>query len=256
MRSFNVLGIHVHSVNIPSTIAIIDGWIKRQEPHYVCITGVHGIMECQGDPALKRVYQQAGLVTPDGMPLVWLGKWAGHQEISRVYGPDLLLALCAQSQSADPDKQYKHFFYGGNEGVAQQLARNLQANYPHLQVVGCYTPPFRPLTTAEEADLSQQIQQSQADIVWVGLGAPKQEKWMADHVGTIGAPVLIGIGAAFDFHSGRKAQAPLWMQRNGLEWLFRLMSEPKRLWRRYLINNPLFIAKVCAQKLGLNRYPD
>jgi len=170
--------------------------------------------------------------------------------VSRVYGPDLMLALCEESK----EKGYRHFFYGGAEGVADELAASLTERYPGLQVAGTYSPPFRPLTEDEDQQVVDLINRSGADIVWVGLGTPKQDFWVADHVGRLEAPVLLAVGAAFDFHSGRKRQAPRWMQRAGLEWLFRLLTEPRRLWYRYLVLNPLFIALVTLQLLGLRRY--
>jgi N-acetylglucosaminyldiphosphoundecaprenol N-acetyl-beta-D-mannosaminyltransferase len=146
--------------------------------------------------------------------------------------------------------------YGGAEGVPERLANRLKQRYPELQIVGSYSPPFRPLTDEEDEQIVQTINATDPDIVWIGLSTPKQERWMAKHLGRLTAPVLIGVGAAFDFHSGLKNQAPRWMQRRGLEWLFRLASEPRRLWRRYLVNNPLFVLKVLQQALGLKHYPD
>jgi N-acetylglucosaminyldiphosphoundecaprenol N-acetyl-beta-D-mannosaminyltransferase len=160
------------------------------------------------------------------------------------------LALCERSA----ERRYRHFFYGGAEGVPEQLAANLRQRFPELQVVGIYSPPFRLLTPEEDEQVVQMLNQAAPDIVWVGLSTPKQEQWMAAHVGRVEAPVLIGVGAAFDFLTSRKKQAPRWMQRNGLEWLFRLLTEPRRLWRRYLVNNPLFVLLVLAQALGLRRY--
>jgi len=212
---------------------------------------VHTVMECQRDPALKRIHNRSGMTTPDGMPLVWLSRLHGHRHVSRVYGPDLLIAVCQESIRAG----YRHFFYGGAEGVPEALAAALLRRFPGLVVAGTYSPPFRPLTPEEDEQIVAMINRARPDIVWVGLGAPKQEYWMAEHVGRLEAPVMVGVGAAFDFHSGRKKQAPRWMQRSGLEWLFRLLTEPRRLWRRYLINNPLFLWLVALQLLGLRRYP-
>jgi len=233
-------------------LSIIDGWIARRQRHYVCVSGVHGVMESQQDRALKRIHNDAGLVTPDGMPLVWLCRLHGHAHVERVYGPDLMLALCARSLL----KGHKHFFYGGAEGVPELLANNLRRRFPGLRVEGGYSPPFRPLSGEEDERIVDMINQADPDIVWIGLSTPKQERWMAEHVGRLTAPVLIGVGAAFDFHAGLKRQAPHWMQRGGLEWLFRLATEPRRLWRRYLANNPLFVLLVLQQALGLKRDPD
>lgn len=246
----NILGVGVSAINMTMALQIIEGWVAHRESHYVCVTGVHGVMESQRDESLRQIHNQAGLVTPDGMPLVWLSRFKGFRYVDRVYGPDLMLALCEHSV----EKGYRHFFYGGAEGVPEQLAAVLQKRFPDLQVVGTFSPPFRPLTPHEDEQITRMINMSNPDIVWVGLGSPKQEYWMADHRARLTAPVLIGVGAAFDFLTGRKLQAPRWMQRAGLEWLFRLLTEPRRLWRRYLINNPLFVALVVLQALGLRRY--
>lgn len=245
----NILGVGVSAINMEMALAVIEGWIKRRKPHYVCVTGVHGVMESQRDESLRRVHNQAGLVTPDGMPLVWLSRLKGYRHVDRVYGPDLMLALCEHSVS----RGYRHFFCGGAEGVPEQLSEVLQKRFPGLQVVGTYSPPFRPLTPEEDEAVVRMINGADPDIVWVGLSTPKQERWMAEHRARLNAPVLIGVGAAFDFLTSRKPQAPRWMQRAGLEWLFRLLTEPRRLWRRYLINNPLFVALVLLDALGLRR---
>ena len=246
----NVLGVGVSATDIEGAVSVIGGWIAARSPHYVCVSGVHGVMESQDDPELRTIHNEAGLVTPDGMPLVWLGRMAGHRHMTRVYGPDLLLACCAESER----RGWRHFFYGGGDGVADLLAERLRARFPALRVVGTFTPPFRPLTAAEETDVGGRIETSRADIVWVGLSTPKQERWMAAHVGKVAAPVLIGVGAAFDFHAGLKPQAPRWIQRSGLEWLFRLACEPRRLWRRYLKNNPRFVWRAALQRAGLVTY--
>lgn len=243
MRRINVLGVPVHAVNIPKVLRIVDSWIAAESPNFVCFRDVHGVMACQEDEGLKRIHDDAGLVCPDGMPLVWLGRVMGYGEISRVCGPDLMLALCAHSL----ERNYRHFLYGGKSGVPQRLAKRLQLQFPGLKIVGHYSPPFRPLTEAEDREVVRQINESKADIVWVGLSTPKQEQWMADHIGRLSAPVLLGVGAAFDYHSGKLVRAPWWMQRSGLEWLYRLMSEPRRLWRRYLIMAPRFLIRVIAQ---------
>lgn len=246
----NVLGVGISAINLPMALEFLDDRIKRREPTYVCITGVHGVMESQTDPELRRIHNQAGLVTPDGMPMVWMSRLAGHKHVDRVYGPDLMLAVC----EASLQKGYRHFFYGGNEGVPELLRDKLQQRFPGLQVVGTYSPPFRSLTPEEDAAIVAQINAAQPDIVWVGLSTPKQERWMAAHLGRVQAPVMVGVGAAFDFHAGLKRQAPRWMQRSGMEWFFRMVSEPKRLARRYLHNNPRFVIAVLMQLLGLRRY--
>jgi N-acetylglucosaminyldiphosphoundecaprenol N-acetyl-beta-D-mannosaminyltransferase len=225
----------------------IDAWIQKREQHYVCVTGVHGIMESQRDPTLKQIHNEAGLVTPDGMPLVWLNWLNGCSWVERVYGPDLMLTICQQSLV----KGYRHYFYGGGKGVADRLVARLTQRFAGLQIAGSWSPPFRPLTRDEDDDLIGSINSTAPDIVWIGLSTPKQEYWMHEHLGRVRAPVMIGVGAAFDFHAGIKKQAPRWIQRSGLEWSFRLLTEPRRLWRRYLINNSWFLWLVLLQTLRI-----
>jgi N-acetylglucosaminyldiphosphoundecaprenol N-acetyl-beta-D-mannosaminyltransferase len=233
----DILGVGVSAINMDDALEVIDGWITAGVRRYVCITGVHGVMESQRDDVLRRIHNSAGLVTPDGMPLVWLSRWRGWRNTTRVYGPDLMLALCERSLATG----YRHFFYGGKDGVPERLVQRLQKRYPGLAVAGTYSPPFKSVAAPESDDVIDRINSSKPDIVWVGLGTPKQEHWMAQHLDLLHAPVLVGVGAAFDFHAGLQRQAPRWMQRSGLEWLFRLANEPRRLWRRYLINNPSFV---------------
>jgi N-acetylglucosaminyldiphosphoundecaprenol N-acetyl-beta-D-mannosaminyltransferase len=228
----------------------IERWIAMREHHYVCHANVHGVMEAWRDPELRRVYNRAGLTVADGMPLVWVGHWHGHRTVRRVYGPDLMLALAARAAVAG----HRCYLYGGAAGVADTLAATLQRRYPGLRVVGTDAPPFRPLTTEEDEAIVQRINAARPDIVWVGLGCPLQERWMASHRDRLDAPVLIGVGAAFDFHTGRVPQAPPWLMRLGLEWLFRLFQEPRRLWRRYLLYNSLFVAFLAAELVGLSRH--
>jgi len=248
----NVLGVGVSAITMAQALTIIDEWIARREAHYVCVTGVHGVMESHRDSSLRQIHNAAGLVTPDGMPLVWLSHLKGFRHVERVYGPDLMLALCEHSLTTG----YRHFLYGGAEGVPDQLAANLKQRFPGLQIVGTYSPPFHALSKLEDEWVVEMINQAHPDIVWVGLSTPKQEYWMGAHVGRLTAPVLIGVGAAFDFHAGSKTQAPRWMQRSGLEWLFRLSQEPRRLWRRYLLSNSLFLYNVFLQLTGLRHYDD
>jgi len=249
-RYANVLGVKVSAITIPMALDTIDYWIRHKQQHYVTITGVHGVIESQKDAFIRDIHNQAGMVTPDGMPMVWMNHWQGNKHVSRVYGPDLMLAVCEASK----EKGYKHFFYGGADGVPELLKQKLTERFPHLQVVGTYSPPFRPLTPEEDEAICKMITDSGADIVWVGLSTPKQEKWMHAHLGRFAAPVMVGVGAAFDFHAGLKKQAPHWMQKRGLEWFYRLVSEPRRLGKRYLINNPKFIALAALQMSGLKRY--
>ncbi len=205
----DVLGVGISAINMTTALATLDRWICTGGQHYVCVTGVHGVIESQGDPKLKAIHNAAGMVTPDGMPMVWMNRLRGFNHVGRVYGPDLMLAAC----EASVQKGYKHFFYGGGEGVAELLSARLREKFPGLQVVGLYCPPFRKLTEEEDRQIVETINQSGADIVWVGLSTPKQEYWMSAHAGRLKAPVTVGVGAAFDFHAGLKKQAPLFMQR-------------------------------------------
>lgn len=238
----DILGVRVAAIDLPRALDTIESWIAAGKHHYVCITGAHGVMESRRDPVLRAIHNQAGMATPDGMPLVWVSRLLGHAGTRRVYGPDLMRALSALSAK----RGYRQFYYGGDKGVADQLAAALKRDCPGLVVAGTLCPPFRPLTSDEDDDVVAQINAAKPDIVWVGLSTPKQEYWMASHGARLDAPVLIGVGAAFDFLAGRKAQAPLWMQRNGLEWLFRLCQEPRRLGGRYLRIVPGFLTAVAG----------
>jgi N-acetylglucosaminyldiphosphoundecaprenol N-acetyl-beta-D-mannosaminyltransferase len=246
----NVLGVGISPLTQSQAVATIESWIARGERRYVCVSGIHGVMESHRDERLRAIHNAAGMVTPDGMPLVWISRWKGFGQVERVYGPDLLLACCERSVS----QGYRHFFYGGGPGVPERLAERLQARFPRLVVAGTYSPPFRALTADEDADVVARVNAAAPDIVWVGLSTPKQERWMSEHRDRLTAAVCVGVGAAFDFHAGLKPQAPTWMQHSGLEWLFRLYQEPGRLWRRYLRNNPLFVWHVTLQSLGLTTY--
>lgn len=246
----DVLGIGINAVNPEQAIAEVAGWIRRRERQYVNVCTVHTIMECQNDGRLRRIVNSSGLSTPDGMPLVWLSRLHGFPTAARVYGPDLMLAVCDRGQTAG----YRHFFYGGAPGIAERLADRLQQRYPRLIVAGTYAPPFRPAGTVEEPRVLEAIDAARPDIVWVGLGTPKQDYWVADHRPLLESPVLIAIGAAFDFHAGVLRQAPRWMQRSGLEWSFRLAQEPRRLAYRYLVLNPLFVINAVLQATKLRRF--
>ena len=207
-------------------------------------------MEAQQDENFRSVLNRAFLNTPDGMPMVWVGKLQGFRDMDRVYGPDLMLSVCEFTKG----KGYSHFLYGGAEGVARELKQRLEQKFLGLRIVGTYTPPFRPLNEVEENDLIRAVNEAKPDIVWVGLSTPKQEKFMAQYRQKLDATLLFGVGAAFDFQVGRVRQAPRWMQRSGLEWCFRLCCEPRRLWRRYFRNNPLFVFRIFCQLTGMKKY--
>jgi N-acetylglucosaminyldiphosphoundecaprenol N-acetyl-beta-D-mannosaminyltransferase len=251
LESINILGVGIHVINMDRALEMIAGTLERKEKGYICVTGVHGVSEAQKDEGFRQILNRAFLCTPDGMPLVWLGWWRGKKEMDRVYGPDLMLAMLELSEM----KGYRHFFYGGANGTAEALREKLRQRYPELQIVGTYEPPFRPLNAQEEGDLKKLVQDARPDIMWIGLSTPKQEKFMAEYLGQLEVTLMAGVGAAFDYISGRRRQAPRWMQRSGLEWLFRLMQEPRRLWKRYLINNPLFLIRMVGQGTGLRKYP-
>ncbi len=232
-----ILGVGISAINLEQATSICLQAISQGVQGYICVTGVHGIMESQRDPELYEVLNNSFLSTPDGMPTVWLGRAAGLSWMDRVYGPDLMLALCDQGRSSG----VRHYFYGGNEGVAEELVSKLTARYPGINIVGNFCPPFRDLTEEEINDLDNKLSQLQPDIVWVGLSTPKQEKFMAATLEKLTVKLMIGVGAAFDFHSGRVQQAPRCVQRSGFEWLYRTLKEPRRLWKRYYINNTGFL---------------
>ncbi len=240
----DILGVRVSCIDPPQALAFFDDAIASGARTYVCITGVHGVMESRRDPDLAAIHRAAGLVTPDGMPMVWAGRVAGSATIRRVYGPDLVELVAAEA----PARGWRSFFYGGQDGVPERLAATLEAANPGLAVAGTFSPPFRPLDDGDRAEHARIINASGADIVWVGLSTPKQERWMAAMRPLLDAPVLVGVGAAFDIVSGLVPQAPRWVQRSGFEWLFRLGTEPRRLWRRYLSNNPRFVVAICRHR--------
>jgi N-acetylglucosaminyldiphosphoundecaprenol N-acetyl-beta-D-mannosaminyltransferase len=246
----NVLGVGLSPINLDLALAAVAEALDRKTKGYVCATGVHGVSEAQRDPAFCSILNRSFLNTPDGMPMVWMGRWQGFRDMARVYGPDLMLRVCELSQA----RGWTHFLYGGAPGVAEELRRRLVQRFPGLKIVGVHTPPFRPLTVDEERELVRQVGTLKPDIFWVGLSTPKQEKFMARYWQELEATLFFGVGAAFDFHAGRMRQAPRWMQRSGLEWLFRLACEPGRLWKRYLVNNPLFIFRALCQLTGIRNY--
>lgn len=247
----NVLGVRVSAVNLKSATEFIQKAIEDGRKEYVCVRDAHGIVRCQDDPELRSIHNRAFLVTPDGMPLVWALRKAGHAESGKVYGPDLMLSVF----DAGSAKGLRHFLYGATAETLEQLQARLLAKFPQAQIVGSYAPPFRKLSTQEEADIADKLNRSGADIIWVGLSSPKQELWMAHMRDRLEASMLIGVGAAFDFHAGLKRQAPRFIQRSGFEWAFRLLCEPRRLWRRYALVVPTFISLSAFQRLGLRQFP-
>jgi N-acetylglucosaminyldiphosphoundecaprenol N-acetyl-beta-D-mannosaminyltransferase len=246
IEKVNVLGVGISVLDQDRAREFLFDAVRNGKRGYVTVTGVHGVSEAQNDVNLRDIFSRALLVTPDGMPMVWIGKLQGYPMIQRVYGPDLMLNICEHSVR----EGFTHFFFGGLPGVAEALKQRLQSRFPGLKVVGTYAPPFRPLNDAELRQLEDNVRATQPDFFWVGLSTPKQERFMAEYLPLLPeAKVFVGVGAAFDLLTGRVAQAPPWMQRSGLEWLFRLLQEPRRLWRRYLINNPVFVVRAARQLL-------
>jgi N-acetylglucosaminyldiphosphoundecaprenol N-acetyl-beta-D-mannosaminyltransferase len=242
--TIDVLGVRISVIDQDHAREILFNAVRRGRRGYVTVTGVHGVMEAQDDENFRAILNNALLTTPDGMPMVWMGKLQGQASITRVYGPDLMLNLCEHSCA----ENFSHFFYGGVAGVADELARQLAQRFPGLNIAATYSPPFRPLNPDELAELQKRVEAALPDFFWVGLSTPKQERFMAEHLDLLPqTKIMIGVGAAFDLLTGRVKQAPPWMQRSGLEWLFRLSQEPRRLGKRYLINNPRFAIRAAAQ---------
>jgi len=249
-QKFNILGVKISATNLNLACRSMGEWIKQKKKAYVCIAPVSTIVDCQKDEEYLKIVNQADMVTPDGMPLVWLAKLSGLHNVQRTYGPDLMLAFSEFSQQ----KGYKHFFYGGTPQTCQLLEEKLRERFPQLKIAGTYAPPFQSTLMNEEEQIIEKINQSQPDVLWVGLGSPKQDYWMVQHRQQLNVPVMVGVGAAFDFISGVKKQAPWWMQKCGLEWFFRLCCEPKRLWKRYAIGNFQFIYYLVQDSLKRNRF--
>ena len=237
---FHILGIPVSVINLQTACEHVQWALDQKKKGYVCVTGVHGLMEAFDKPEFLTILEQAYLVTPDGMPLSWLGWLKGRKNMDRVYGPDLMMEVCRISLQ----KGYTHYLYGGAQGTAEKLKESLQAKFKGLKIVGCHCPPFRPLTSLEESELVSEISRLKPDVIWVGLSTPRQEDFMFKYLPQLDTTLMFGVGAAFDFHSGTVKQAPRWVQRSGLEWLYRLTQEPKRLWKRYARNNTLFLWRL------------
>jgi len=245
----SLLGTRVDAVDLDETLSIFQELIEKRNTGYICLAPAHNLMACRADARLKLVFNRSSLTVPDGMGTVWFLRLLG-QRAGRVYGPDLMLAASQRGTKLG----WRHFFLGGTPEVLQRLKLRLQKGIPDVQITGSYSPPFGNLAPGEEQAMIQAINSSEADILWVALGSPRQELWMAEHRDKLNPTLLIGVGAAFDFLSGAKPQAPVWLQRVGLEWLFRLLSEPRRLWRRYAAY-PLFVMLAIGQRLGLVHFP-
>jgi N-acetylglucosaminyldiphosphoundecaprenol N-acetyl-beta-D-mannosaminyltransferase len=247
-NSFRVLQSVIHEVQIDDVMEMFEQWISsRERSHYVALCNVHMVMEAYNDVHFHEVLASADLVAPDGMPIIWVGRLRGFQLSRRVYGPDLFLEFCQTTAT----KGYRHFLFGGHPGVPGAVATRLIRCCPGIQIAGTYSPPFREHTRAEQNEMIAQINDSDADVLWVALGCPKQELWMYQNRDRLNVPVVVGIGQAFDLYAGRVRQAPRWARDNGLEWAFRLLSSPRRLWRRYLVYNTQFLYYLALEGLGL-----
>jgi N-acetylglucosaminyldiphosphoundecaprenol N-acetyl-beta-D-mannosaminyltransferase len=245
-----VLGFPLALTDYERTLDWIESTIAEGERGYVCVCNVHTVMASAEDPELREAIFASAVNVPDGQPLVWAMNALGHSIDERVYGPELMARACARSA----ENGTRFYLYGGrNQGALVQLALNLRQRYPGVKIVGGYSPPHRPLTERERDAVVQEINSSRADVVWIGIGVPKQEKWMAKMRPLLEAPVLIGVGAAFDLHAGLVPQAPVWIQGSGLEWAYRLVHEPRRLWRRYSRYNPRFVGAFARQLLRHRR---
>lgn len=237
-----VLRAPVDSLSWEVALARIAAWAKARGSHYVCICNVHSVVTAGQDPVFGKVVEQADMVTPDGAPVAWMMRKLGFKDQQRINGPDLMWKYCAEAAK----RGEAIYLYGGMPETLVILQQRLHKEFPGLVIAGAESPPYRTLTAEEDAAVVERINASGAGTVWVSLGCPKQELWMAAHRGRVNA-VMIGVGAAFDYHAGTIQRAPLWMQNSGLEWLHRLASEPRRLWKRYFVTNSIFIAGALWQ---------
>ena len=247
----NILGVHVDALDMERALARIQDALITRSKGYVCMAGVHGIMEAQRSPSVFRAYADAMMTAPDGRPTAWVGHWQGHAGMRQVTGPDLMLEVFRRKEFA----RYSHFLYGGKEGVADELAERLTRRFPWARIFGTYTPPFRDLTDAEAGELTSRIRRFKPDIIWVGISTPRQEIFMRNYLPLLETTLMLGVGAAFDFHTDRIKDCSEWIKRAGLQWLHRLMQDPRHLWKRYLRNNPAFIWKIALQLSGMRTYP-
>jgi len=239
----HVLGVDIDAVDMEGALQQVITALDQTHKGYVCVAGVHGVMEAQRNPQLLDIYAASAMTIPDGMPLAWVGRLQGHHAMQRVTGPDLMLEIFRRQQFA----HVTHFFYGGREGIAEELRDKLTAQFPWTRIVGTYTPPFRELTDSEAAELVGTIAALKPDIIWVGISTPKQEVFMARYLPALQTKLMFGVGAAFDFHTGQIRDCAEWIKRAGLQWLHRLLQDPRRLWRRYLRNNPAFLWRIARQ---------
>jgi len=246
-----VLGIAVEALNMDRTLERIVTELEERRKGYICMAGVHGIMEAHRDPRLAAIYASAAITAPDGTPTVWVGRWQGHRKMQRVAGPELMLEVFRREEFA----HYTHFLYGGDKGVAEQLKECLTRRFPHTRIVGTYMPPFRDLNKAEAESLIERVRELKPDIIWVGISTPQQERFMQRYLRQLDTTLMFGVGAAFDYHTGRIRDSPQWVKNIGMQWLHRLIQDPRRLWKRYLRNNTAFLWHIALQLIGLRDYP-
>lgn len=244
--------LQVDAVDLQSTVELVGSWIENRTRQYLCFCNIRSVAQSSRDPHLNQAYAHAALVVPDGMPLVWILKMFGFAAVTRVYGPDFVLAFCQHSSG----KNWRHAFYGGSPGIADSMAHALHSKYPHLQIAGTWSPPFRDLSPQEEQRYISEINETKPDILWVGLGCPKQEKWIARNRAQLNAPVLAGVGYAFDVHSGIAQQAPPWMRQNGLEWFFRSLQKPSRIWSHLVVDGSIILRLALQTLLERQPQPD
>jgi N-acetylglucosaminyldiphosphoundecaprenol N-acetyl-beta-D-mannosaminyltransferase len=247
----HVLGVDVDAIDMEGALRRITVLLQDSRKSYVCVAGVHGVMEAQQNPQLLKIYSGSEMTIPDGMPLAWVGRMQGHIAMQRVTGPDLMLEVFRRKEFS----QVTHFLYGGRDGIAEELRDKLTERFPWVKIVGTYTPPFRELSEAEAAQFMSVTAALKPDIIWIGISCPKQEIFMARYLPDLETKLMFGVGAAFDYHTGHIRDCADWIKHAGLQWLHRLLQDPRRLWRRYLRNNPAFVWKITLQMLGVRRYP-
>jgi N-acetylglucosaminyldiphosphoundecaprenol N-acetyl-beta-D-mannosaminyltransferase len=250
LRRRDILGIPIAMTDYVGAMDVMDEMIERRDRGWVCAAAVHSVMVAQSDPEMRRALSAANVTVPDGMPIVWAANMLGEHLPNRVYGPELMRCYCDRSV----ERGHRVWLYGGrDQGALVQLALNLRRKHPGIRIVGGYSPPFRPLSPEEDDAIAKQINDARPDVLWVGIGVPKQEKWMVRVRGKVEVPAMCAVGAAFDFHAGRVSQAPHWMQERGLEWTYRIAQEPRRLLPRYLYTNPHFMVAFARQYLSEGR---
>ena len=242
----NVLGVRVNPLDFDQALGGVADFLRRRVKGYVCAVSVHGVLEALENPRVAQAFTDAAMVVPDGTPMVWVGRVQGHRGIRHVRGPDLMGAIVSRTEFAG----YSHFFYGGKPGVADELASMWTEKYPGTRIAGTYTPPFRDLTQSEEANLIDLLNYRRPDIIWIGISTPRQELFMRRMVPHLHHGLMFGVGAAFDFHTGRIRDCAPWIKRIGFQWLHRLVQDPGRLWRRNL-RNAAFLWHIALQLTGL-----